>query len=72
MITIKHSEQLRTMRHLKSFRSCRTATGMPMWQADLGRIYQEEVARANREMRRRWLAETWRHHLRGCRRARAW
>lgn len=67
MLTLKNSQQLRTMRHLPSFRSCPTNTGRPMWRAELARIYQEDVALANRELRRRWLAEAWRHHLRGCR-----
>lgn len=72
MIIIKNSDHLRTMRHLRGFRSCRTATGMPMWRAELSRIYQEEVALGNRELRRRWLADAWRGHLRSCRLARAW
>ena len=66
MLTLKNSQQLRTMRHLPSFRSCPTNTGRPMWRAELARIYQEEVALANRELRRRWLAEAWRLHLRSC------
>jgi hypothetical protein len=67
MLTLKTSQQLRTMRHLKSFRSCPTNTGRLMWRAELARIYQEDVALANRELRRRWLAEAWRQHLRsGC------
>jgi hypothetical protein len=70
MINIKNSDQLRTMRHLKSFRICPTNTGRSMWRTELARIYQQEVALINRELRRRWLAETWDSHLRGCRRLR--
>ncbi len=60
MLTLKNSEQVRSMRHVKSFRSCPTSTGLPRWGAELGRIYQEEVARCNRELRRRWLDSAWR------------
>ena len=67
MLTLRNSGHLRTMRHLKSFRSCPTNTGRLMWRAELARIYQEDVALANRELRRRWLAEAWRQHLRECR-----
>jgi hypothetical protein len=67
MLTVKTSEQLRTMRHVKSYRSCSTSTGLPMWGAELGRICQGMVARANHELRRRWLDFAWRHH---CRRGR--
>ena len=67
MNTLKDSNQLRTMRQVKSYRSCPTSTGLPMWGAELGRMYQEEVARWNRELRRRWLAAVWRPHRRCCR-----
>jgi hypothetical protein len=67
MLTLKSSHHLKTMRHLKSFRSCRTATGRCMWRAEVSRIYQEEVALINRELRRRWLAEAWKCHQRGWR-----
>ncbi len=67
MLTIKNSQHLRTMRHLKSFRSCGTNTGQPMWRAELARLYQEEVVLANRELQRLWRGEEWRRHLRECR-----
>ncbi len=51
MLSLRTSDQLRTMRHVKSYRFCPTSTGMPMWAADLGRIYQEELARFIRELR---------------------
>jgi hypothetical protein len=66
MLTIRNSDQMRTMRHVKSYRSCPTSTGLPMWGAEMGRMCQEEVARCNRELRRRWLAATWRNRC-GCR-----
>jgi len=65
MNTLKGVNQVRTMRQVKSYRSCPTSTGLPMWGAELGRMYQEEVARCNRELRRHWLAASWRS--RGCR-----
>jgi hypothetical protein len=67
MNTLKDSNQLRTNRQVKSYRSCPTSTGLPMWGAELGRMYQEEVARWNRELRRRWLAAVWRPHRHCCR-----
>jgi hypothetical protein len=60
MLTIKHADHVRTMRHVKSYRSCPTSTGLPMWGAELGRRYQEEVARCNRELRRSSRAAVWR------------
>jgi hypothetical protein len=66
MLTIKDSHQVRTRRQIKSYRSCPTSTGLPMWGAELGRRYQEEVARGNRELRRCWLAATWAHRRRCC------
>jgi len=66
MLNLKTSEQLRTMRRVKSYRSCPTSTGLPMWGSELGRMYQEEVARCNRELRRRWRAAAWRDRS-GCR-----
>lgn len=59
MHTIRDANQVRTMRHVKSYRSCPTSTGLPTWGHELGRMYQEEVARCNREFRRRWLATAW-------------
>lgn len=49
------------MRHVKSYRSCRTSTGLPQWGAEVGRMCQEEVARQNRELHRLWLAASWRN-----------
>lgn len=59
MINIKTSKQIRTMRHLKGFRSCGTATGASMEHLDRGRIYREGMRLANRELRRQWLEEAW-------------
>ena len=67
MLTIKDANQVRTMRQTKSFRSCPTSTGLPMWGAEIGRLYREEVARCNRELRRRWRAATWRDRAGCCR-----
>jgi hypothetical protein len=67
MHTLKGVKQVRTMRQVKSYRSCPTSNGLPMWGHELGRMYQEEVARGNRELRRRWLAAAWRDRSRCCR-----
>jgi hypothetical protein len=67
MLTLKNSNQLRTMRQVKSYRSCPTSTGLPMWGQELGRMYQEELARQNRELRRGWLAALWRQRRSCCR-----
>jgi hypothetical protein len=66
MHTIRDANQVRTMRQVKSYRSCPTSTGLPMWGQEIGRTYQEEVARCNREFRRLWLAASWRNRS-GCR-----
>ena len=60
MLTLRDVRCVRTMRHVKSFRSGPTSTGLPRWGAEVGRLYQEEVARCNREFRRLWLAAAWR------------
>jgi hypothetical protein len=65
MLTLKGVKQLRTMRQVKSYRSCPTSTGLPRWEAELGRRGQEEMARRQRERRRRWLAAAWGRHGRG-------
>lgn len=52
MLTVKTSEQLRTMRNVKSYRASPTSTGMPMWCMELGRLYQEEAALSMRKMHR--------------------
>jgi hypothetical protein len=64
MLTLKDAQQLRTMRQVKSYRSCPTSTGRPMWRAELGRRGQEEAVRAQRERRRGWLAAAWGQHRR--------
>lgn len=73
MLTIKTSEQLRTMRHVKSYRCCPTSTGPPMWAAEWGRLHREELALCIRELRRlgrvyqgvasRWTRELRRRYL---------
>jgi len=66
MINIKTSKQIRTMRSLKSFRSCRSTTGASTEHLDRGRIYREEMRLANRELRRQGLEEAWESHLSRC------
>jgi len=60
MISIRTSDVVRTMRGAKSYRSCPTSTGLPMWGAELGRRHQQELARCMRELRHRWLITAWR------------
>ena len=55
MSYIRTSKQIRTMRHAKSFRSCRTCAGAPMDHLDRGSIYMEKTRLANRELYRLWL-----------------
>jgi len=66
MINIRTSKQIRTMRHLKGLRSCRTTTGASMEHLDRGSIYREEMRLANRELRRQWLEEAWETGLSRC------
>ncbi len=54
MLTVRTSEQLRTRRHVKSYRAGPTSTGLPGWCTELGRIEQEEVALAFRKMHWLW------------------
>ncbi|AEB09625.1 hypothetical protein [Desulfobacca acetoxidans] len=67
MITLKTVNQVRTMRQVKSFRSCPTSTGLSTHGADLGRMLQEEVARHNREARRERLLKAWQRRCLCCR-----
>lgn len=60
MLMLKTSDQLRTMRHVKSYRSCPTSTGWPMRGVDLGRVCREELLRRYRELHRLWMAAAWR------------
>lgn len=66
MLTIKTSDHLLTMRHVKSYRACPTSTGPPLLLVDLGRWCQEEMLLRQRELRRRWLAAARRRYC-GCR-----
>jgi len=52
MLTLKTSDQLRTMCNIKSYRSCPTSTGPPMWATEWGRLHREELALCIRELRR--------------------
>ncbi len=56
MLPVKSSDQVRTRRHVKSYRAGATSTGRPGWFLELGRLYTEEVALSCRKMhwRRRW------------------
>jgi len=52
----KSLAHIRTSKHVKSFRSCPTATGESMAHLDKGRIVREEDRLAKRQERRRRLA----------------
>ena len=65
MLTLRNVNQLRTMRHVKSYRACPTSTGQPQWLADLGRRCREEFLLRQRELRRLWLAAARRRYC-GC------
>jgi len=54
---------IRTMQHVKSFRSCATATGVSAAHADRGRIALEEERLAQKEVRRFWLIQEWRERF---------
>ena len=64
MFTIKTADWLRTMRNVKSYRSCPTSTGQPMRLADTGRRCHEEFLLRQRELRHRWLAAARRRYCR--------
>ena len=63
MLTLKTSAHIRTMKHIKSFRSGPTATGVSMTHLDRGRILLEEERLASREARRLWLNQEWSEHF---------
>jgi hypothetical protein len=67
MITIKCSQQVRTMRHAKGFRSGRTSTGYSRRLAEARRLQLAAVALSNHDLQRRWLAHSWRLHTWLCR-----
>jgi hypothetical protein len=69
MLTLRTSDQLRTMRHIKSYRCCPTSTGPPMWGEEWGRLHREELALCIRELRRlgriyQGMAARWTRELR--------
>jgi hypothetical protein len=59
MLTIKNANHVPTCQQIKSFRSCATATGLPMLQAETGRLASRKIALAIRRKRRSWLAMQW-------------
>jgi hypothetical protein len=46
---------IRTFENIKSFRSARQCTGVPMMQVDLQRVAQADLLLAARAARRNWL-----------------
>ena len=64
MLLLRTAAQIRTNRHRKNFSDCRTSTGAPRVGWQFGRVSEEYLALANRELRRLWLHEGWSGHLR--------
>jgi hypothetical protein len=67
MVTIKCSQQLCTMRHVKGFRSGRTSMGYSRRPAESRRLQLAAVTLRNRELKRRWLEHSWQLHAWLCR-----
>jgi hypothetical protein len=59
MLTLKTSDNVRTSRNLKGFRSCTHTTGAAAKDLDRGRIMHEETQRLRREARLAWLNRQW-------------
>ena len=67
MHTLKNSAHIRTSRNVKSFCSCRHATGEPSADLDQGRMALEGERLSIRVLRRIWLARKWnKHQVRVC------
>ena len=62
MHTLKNSAHIRTSRNVKSFRSCRHATGELPVDLDQGRMALEGERLAIRVLRQIWLAQQWNEH----------
>ncbi len=62
MLTLKESSHIRTSRNIKSFCSCRHATGVSLVHRDQGRIALGEEKLARKEIERLWRAEQWCKH----------
>lgn len=71
MLTLRSMAHTRGSRHIQSFRACPTATGCAMSAVEASRIAREELALANRQLRRDWLVDGWQRHLCQIRRGRA-
>ena len=63
MLTIKTSSHIRNMRNVKSFRSCRTSTGVSMSHADKEIMSRERERLLQRMERRVWLIQQWKEHF---------
>lgn len=63
MLTIRHSAHIRTQRHIRSFRAQPTSTGLSLAQVDGRRRAWATLHTALDELRRQWLANSWKQHL---------
>ncbi len=59
MLTLKNSNQIRTIQNIKSFRSCSHATGVSMTRPERARIALEKEKLDLRQARRLWRNEQW-------------
>jgi hypothetical protein len=62
MPMMKCSSHIQTSRNIKSFRSGRFSTGVPMVHIDLQRVCMQGAALAGRKARFSWLARQVREH----------
>lgn len=67
MFTLMTSNQIKTMRHIKSYRSCPTSTSLSIMGVDRGRMLKEEGGLTHRQAQRRWLADCWGRRPQCCR-----
>lgn len=59
MLTLRTSDNVRTSRHVKGFRSCAHSTGATASDLDQGRVIHEETRRLQGQVRRAWLNRQW-------------
>jgi hypothetical protein len=59
MLTLRTSDNVRTSRHVKGFRSCGHQAGAAAKDLDRGRVLHEETRRLRGQARRAWLNRQW-------------
>lgn len=63
MLSLKSSAHIPTNRHTRSFRSCRTGTGLPMRHVETRREYRQWTGLVNKQLHRLWIEEQWNEHF---------